>query len=230
MHFAYIDDSKGDRSVCYSAIVIPAQSWNSALASLIEMRRQMAATDGIFIRKELHATEWVGGRGRIARDFVPKAARARLFRFVMQTIADLPNVCIFNAYAHKSQEERLFDRLLNRIHINMQKQNSQAIIFSDEGKNYDAMLRRLRRFNPVSFRGRPTRNDPLDRIVEDIVYRDSAANYFIQCADFCAFSLLRHKQPTANVVKYGLDNAFLELKPVLVTQANYRDPMGIITA
>lgn len=230
MHFVYIDDSKGERQVCFSAICIPAPSWNDALDRLVEMRREMWASDKVYIRKELHATDWVSGRGRVSPSFIPKAARARLFRYVLSGIAQLPNVQIFNAYAHCTQEDRVFEYLLNRIHINMQYHNSQATIFSDEGKNYDAMLRKLRRHNVVSFRGRPQRNDPLDRIVEDIVYRDSARNYFIQCADFCAFSLLRHKRPTDKITKYGLADAFLLLKPALVTKANYRDPLGIIYA
>lgn len=230
MHFVYIDDSKGERHVCYSAICFPATSWNDALNQLIGVRREMWHSDKIYIRKEIHATDWLGGRGKISPEFVPKAARARLFKFYLDGIAQIPNVQIFNAYAHKTQEERLFDRLLNRIHINMQYHNSLATIFSDEGKNYDAMLRKLRRINYVSFRGRPARNDPLDRVTEDIVYRDSAKNFFIQSADCCAFSLLRHKHPTHRLTKYGVDQAFLRLEHVMVKNANYRDPHGIIYA
>ena len=230
MHLVYVDDSKGDRTVCFSAIAIPVTSWNDALNHLIRLRREMFATDGIYITKELHATDWLGGRGNVARSFVPKGARARLFKFMMGGIADLPNVQIFNACCHKSQEELVFERLLNRIHRNMQAHDSHALIISDEGKNYDNMLRRLRRVNFVQFRGRPARNDPLDRIVEDISYRDSQRSYFIQAADFCAFSLLRHKHPTRTIQKYALQDAFRLLDNVLVRKANYADPLGIIYA
>lgn len=230
MHLVYVDDSKGDRYVCFSAIAIPVASWNDALEHLIRLRREMFASDGIYITKELHATDWLGGRGSVASRFVPKAARARLFKFMLDGIADLPNAQIFNAYGHKTQEERLFERLLNRIHINMTAKESHALIISDEGKNYDFMLRRLRRVNFVSFRGRPARNDPLNRIVEDISYRDSARSYFIQAADFSAFSLLRFKHPTPNIEKYGLAQAFRILDRALVKNANYQDPLGIIYA
>jgi hypothetical protein len=210
----------------------------ASLDHLIGMRRAMRASDGVFNSIELHATDWLGGRGNVAPAVVPKGARARLFNFALSSIALMPGVQIINAHAPKAQEMRLFERMLTRIHKNVSNAGSRAIIFSDEGKNYDALLRRLRRFNPIPSHfgswagGKPTVNVPLERILEDVVYRDSSRSYFVQAADFCAFSLLRYETPTPKITKLGVHKSFEILKRVLVTQAFAADPkkLGIVRA
>ena len=227
MHFVYMDDSKGDRHVCFSAICFPAVAWSDALDHIIGLRRQMNKSDGIYMTKELHATEWLGGRGHVAPHSVPVGARARLFDFFLTGLTFLPSVQIFNAYAHKSQEERVFERLLNRIQANMEDRSDQALILSDQGKSYDFMLRKLRRINYIPSRFGGSRNVPLSRIVEDIIYKDSASSYFIQAADFCAFALLRFKHPTERLSRYGIDQSFRLLERALVKNANRADSLGL---
>src|ERR1700675_1030860 len=100
-----------------------------------------------------------------------------------------------------ARDERLFDFLLNRIVTNMRKSGSHALLIADEGKNYDWMLRKMRRVNYIPSRygawysGDFTKKIPIDRIIEDISYRDSARSLFIQAADFCAYALLRSERP-----------------------------------
>ena len=236
MHLVYIDDSGDNQTICFSAICFPAQDWQTALAHWNAMRKQMRDSDGIYMRKELHATEFVGGQGRIAKHFVPKGARGRLFNFVVSSIALLPNVQIFNACSVRGRHEQLFRNLLTRIDTNMRKSGSYALIFSDEGKDYNAMLRRMRRYNPVPSRygrwpdGNPYKNIPVDFIIEDINYRDSARAPFVQAADFCAYSLHRKEKPLASKTRLGIDLAFPMLDAVLVKAANAADPHGIIRA
>ena len=142
----------------------------------------------------------------------------------------LPNVQIFSAHSPFDAEEQLFERLLNRIQMNMSISGSRALIISDNGKNYDKMVRRMRRFNFIPSRFGGARNVPLDRIIEDIVYRDSAKSFFIQAADACAFSLLRFRKPTPKALKYGFNQSFLLLDRSLVKSANRSDPYGIVRA
>jgi hypothetical protein len=120
--------------------------------------------------------------------------------------------------------------MCNRIQTNMEKQKSRAIIISDEGKNYDGLVRRMRRYNPIPSRFGGVHHCPLDRIVEDLVYRKSERSLFIQAADFCAYALLRMEAPTPSIRTRGLEDAFLELKPVLERRAYAKDPrkLGII--
>ncbi|MCB1534847.1 MAG: DUF3800 domain-containing protein [Rhodoblastus sp.] len=230
MHLVYIDDSKDGRDVCFSAIAFPAADWIAALEHLTGLRRAMRASDGIYVTKEMHATDWLAGRGHIAPFFVPKGARARLFDYFLTGITMLPNVQIFSAHSPFDAEEQLFERLLNRIQMNMSISGSRALIISDNGKNYDKMVRRMRRFNFIPSRFGGARNVPLDRIIEDIVYRDSAKSFFIQAADACAFSLLRFRKPTPKALKYGFNQSFLLLDRSLVKSANRSDPYGIVRA
>lgn len=218
--------------------MIPADQWLKCLDHLIGMRQHMNASDGIYTSIELHATDWLGGRGRVARHEVPKGARMRLFDYALSAIARMPNVDIFNASDRMANEQRLFERLIQRIDNTANYRNSRAIIISDDGKNYDGLLRKMRRFNyiPSAYGTWPTgsftRNMPVSSVIEDIVYRDSSKSYFIQAADFCAFSLLRYEHPTQRARVMGYDRSFDILKPSLFTKAFAKDPkkLGIIRA
>jgi hypothetical protein len=233
MHLVYVDDSKDEKSVCFSAIVIPATLWLEALDHLIGVRQVMKASDGIYTRVELHATDWLGGRGSVAPHTVVRMDRMRLFNFVLSAVVRLPGVDIFNAHGAKASEETLFKYLIQRIQNTMDRRGDQAIIISDEGKTYDHLLRKMRRNNyiPSAFgaweTGSFTKNIPAQNLVEDIVYRNSAKSLFIQAADFCAFSLLRYENPTAKAKTMGFDKSFEILKPALFTKAFARDPRGL---
>ena len=236
MHIVYIDDSKDLQLACFSALIIPAGRWPDALDVLIDLRRDMKRTDGVFVRKEIHATEWNAGKGQIAPRRISKQRRARLFDRYLDGITRIPGLQIINAAGPCAQEERLFERLLMRIQVNMEKSNSRAVVFSDEGKNYDSLLRKMRRVNYVPSKfgawenGKSKKNIVANRINEDIVYRDSARSFFIQAADCCAYALLRYRNPVPSKTALGLDRSFLILESVLVKQANARDPFGIVTA
>jgi Protein of unknown function (DUF3800) len=116
--------------------------------------------------------------------------------------------------------------------------SGHALLIADEGKNYDWMLRKMRRVNYIPSRygawysGDFTKNIPIDRIIEDISYRDSARSLFIQAADFCAYALLRSERPIPSKTKRGLDQSLFILEPIMVKAANSRDPrrLGIVRA
>jgi hypothetical protein len=233
MHIVYIDDSKDAELCCFSALLIPAEQWRNSLEVLLEARRAMRDTDGIYITKEMHATDWVGGRGNISKNVVPKGARARLFRFYLERIAGLPGLAIINACGPIKKEYDLFQRLMNRVERNMKSNDSRCVILCDEGKSYDFLLRKMRRFNPIPSQmgqwqdGSASQNIVVERIIEDIIYRNSERNFFIQAADFCAFSLLRFERPTEKAIKYEIHDAFMILESVLVKQAFAKDPKGL---
>jgi hypothetical protein len=138
MHLAYIDDSKDNRFACFSALLIPADRWRESLDHLLGVRSMMKVSHGIYTRKEIHATDWNGGKGRIAPNFVNKATRAVLFDFFLAGIAMVPSAQLINAAVPPSEENRAFEWMLNRINVNMTKAGSRAVIFCDQGKSFDA--------------------------------------------------------------------------------------------
>ncbi len=216
MHFVYIDDSGDDHLSCFSALIKPADQWRESLLHLLGVRRQMRDSDGIRIQKELHSTDWNGGKGDLSGYPVSKQRRAELFDFFLSGVALLPGAQLINAAVPFGEQERAFEWLLNRVQSNMKKAGSQAIIFCDEGKSYDHIRRKLGVFNhiPSKFQswsvGSESKNIPADRILEDIVYRDSEKSILIQAADACAYALLRRERPISSKSALGLDKSFFD--------------------
>jgi hypothetical protein len=251
-YLAYIDDSRDEKIACFSAIVIPALDWPQVLDDIIDFRRELKKSDGIRVKKELHASDFVAGRGDLGA-IVTKARRAGIFEETLDFVASRPRLKILNACVPRACEEMAFERLIQRLQVHMEKKNTlylegpdagrqpdpdaQVIVIVDQGKDYTGIVRRMRRHNYIASRygswypsGAKAQNIPITRIVEDLVFRDSRQSALIQLADFCAFALLRFENPIASRTKYGLDKAFLRLERVLEKRAFGGDPrrLGII--
>lgn len=236
MHFVYIDESHEGGLHAYAALLIEAANWRACFDAIQAYRRELKASDGIYIRKELHAWKFVSGRGKISERIVTKGRRCDIFRETLHRITGLPGIRLMNCV--DADPLQGFERLLNRINRNMQAAKSHAVLFCDEGNEvaFTRMVRKMSRYNPVQsmFRrweetGEATKNIPTQLILEDPVFKKSEESYFIQLADFCAYALLRKEVPLASKVAYGLDeNAFAILHPICVLEAHPRDKYGII--
>ena len=236
-HLIYIDDSKDEVIGTFSALAIRIDAWQETFQAVRRYRKDLKVSDGIYVYKELHAWKFVSGRGNISDHIVPKGRRCQIFKDTLQMVSDLPGARLFNAVYSTKNEIRAFERLMNRIHRTMVSWGSYAIIICDEGKEaaYTRLTRRMKVYNPIPSQygvwldsGSPTRNIPIDRIVEDPFFKDSEKSYFVQLVDFCAYSLLRRERPLPSKTRYGLDTAFGALDPILVKEAVARDPEGII--
>lgn len=237
MHLIYIEDSGDEHLAIFSALAIPVEQWRDCFARIKEFRRNLKQTHGIYVYKELHAWKFVSGRGHIADRVVTKSQRAAIFAQALDVIAQLPGAQMFNACFPQGRTNWAFERLVNRIERTLVTWGSHAVLFCDQGKesDYTRLVRRMNVFNPIPSQfgtwkdtGASYRNIPLQRIVEDPVFKRSDQSYFIQLVDFAAFSLLRRERPTPKLQRYGLDTAFTRLQPILITAANRRDPEGII--
>lgn len=237
MHLIYMDDSRDEKFCVFSALAIPENCWQDAFAQVRQFRRNIKKTDGIYVYKELHAWKFVSGRGKISDRVVPKGRRYQIFKETLEMIASLPGVRLFNAVFPAKEDERAFEWLLNRIQRAMETLNSRAILICDTGKEaiYTRLARRMHVHNPIPSKfgiwqdtGSKAKNIPIDRIIEDPFFKKSDHSYFIQLVDFCAYALLRRERPIPSKNKYGLDQAFQLLQPILVLEASKRDPEGII--
>lgn len=236
MHFIYVDDSGDEKTRAFSALAVPESEWKATLAGIKEYRRELKRKYGIYVTAELHATDFVGGRGRIAPTDVPKGLRCHIYRETLKAISSLPGIRLFNAIAPKAHEKLIFERLLTRINNTMKAWGSNAVIIHDEGKDYTYMVRRMGIYNPIQSKfgtwpnGKTFKNFPLIRVLEDIIFRDSADSYFIQFSDFCAFSLFRNEFPLQSKLKYNIHTAFDELKGICTPECFGKDhrQLGII--
>lgn len=237
MNLLYIDDSKDEKISIFSALSIPENNWRECFKAIRNYRRQLKASDGIYVYKELHAWKFISGRGDVSDRTVTKSRRCEIFIETLRVITTLPGIQIFNTVFSPKDDEIAFERLLNRINRTAKAQGTNAILICDQGKEaaYTRLRRRISRFNPIPSKfgvwidsGETHKNIPINNIIEDPIFKDSKQSYFIQLADFCAYALLRRENPIPSKSYYGIDKAFDQLKPVLMLGASKKDPDGII--
>lgn len=110
MYLAYLDDSRDEKLAVATALVIPADRWNDAFAAVRAWRRTLKAGDGIFVYRELHATDFVAGRGRVAPKVVGKFRRSQIFGEALDLVAALPGAHLFNCIANHNEEDLAYER------------------------------------------------------------------------------------------------------------------------
>ena len=237
MYLFYIDDSADGHYYTFSAIGIPDNHWRDVFGKIAEFRSKLKADHGIYVRKELHAWKFLSGRGRPSREFLSLEKRAEIFNQCLLFLVSLKpyEIMLFNV-ALKNQDWA-FERLLNRINRTMEKIDQRALLICDEGKDstYTAMVRRMGAYNPIPskfggwrYEGASSKSIPIDRIIEDPVFKPSHRSTLIQLADFCAFSLLRHDLPTDRMKALGVHESFKLLEPICFKAANPKDQYGVV--
>ena len=228
MHICYLDDSGDARVRAFSVMSVPVLQWHQCFQHIKAYRSLLKENHGIYVTKELHATEFVGGRGKIALKTISKQDRVAIYNASLSQVARLPGVKLFNAIAPKHAEYTLFERLLNRINRTMEAWDSHALLISDEGKDYNKLVRKMGVYNPIPSQfGGYTRNITLTRIVDEILYKRSQDSHFIQIADFCAYALLRSEVPLPSKDALGLNRSFDRLNSLCQTQCFRNDPRGL---
>jgi hypothetical protein len=126
----------------------------------------------------------------------------------------------------------LWERLIQRIDKTIREDNfpdagpaeHAMLIVDGANPSLRATLRKMRRFNVIGLHG----NQPLLRIVEDPVERDSRHSYFIQAADVNAFFLYQREAPNRFIVARGARLAYQDLDPVICRHVNTWDAFGVI--
>lgn len=235
MYLVYIDDAYRKGYYCFSALAIHDGAWRDAFDRIKQWRHRLRDTQGILVHKELHAVELVAGRGRISSTTVGKWHRCGIYKSGLALLTTLPTAKVFNACSSWSPEQS-FERLLNRINRTMQAWNDRAILICDEGDEpgFTRLARKMHVYNPIPSQfgawqdGKRARHIPIERIVEDPIFKKSNRSYFVQLADFCAYAILQKENPHPARKRYGLHESWQITRPLFVTQASPRDPDGII--
>lgn len=228
MHLLYVDESYERPTTTTAAIAVPAESWRKVFERIKRWRHELKETDGILMRKELHATEFVAGRGNLGPRTVGKFRRSQIFYSAFVMMNSMPELRVFST-CRNDHPEWAFGRLLTRIHRTMETWNSHALLICDVGNEaeYVKQVRKMSVRNVINV-GPYSNNVRTTRIIEDPFFKSSDKSYFIQLADFCSYALLRREKRLPSKDKYGIHRAFDELKDVVVREVAPRDPMGII--
>lgn len=235
MWFAYIDESKDSgRFYIYTALVTNGEKWPSTFEKVKAFRRQLKAEHGIFMGHELHAWKFAAGKGQVADHPILKPERAEIFRKVMRFIAECQSFVVVSSC--NTNEQYAFERLMNRINKTAESRKQNVLLFFDQGEEAEITrrIRRMRVHNPIPSKfggwietGKTAKSIPLSNCVEDPIFKDSKASYFIQLADFCAYALLRMECPIASRTALGYDKMYDELRPATRRITNQADPRGM---
>lgn len=234
MWFAYLDESKEDNKFyVYSALIVESDNWNLVFDHIKAFRQGLRKRHGIYMRQELHAWKFAGGKGQIADRPIKKPDRAKIFEETMKFIANPKLFKIISSV--NSDEFRAFDRLINRLNRTAEANKTNAILICDEGQEaqFTRRLRKMRVHNPIPSNrgtwdtGASTKNITTDRVIEDPFFKDSRSSYFIQLIDFCAYALLRSERPLKSRTDLGYDKMYDLLKPITLSINNAKDPRGL---
>lgn len=277
VRYFYVDESYDRQKFCLTALSIRHSDWRECFERVHQFRKELKAKHGLYIRKEIHASDFVSGRGQVADRVIGKHERAIIFHALLGLVASLPRVWLFNVCldspGRRDVELDAWERLLNRIErttramdereqdirakliatlseklgaplskdlkVRLISYTPRAMILADEGREREitTIFRKMNVYNPIPSKyggwgpeKARSKNIPLQRIVEDPVFKNSKASFFIQLVDCCAWALLKRETlPTSNVSKYGFDKAFdSHLKGICYTPASPHDPLGIV--
>jgi hypothetical protein len=249
----YVDGS-GDSGIVGSpspyftltGLVIHELRWKEALDELTDFRRRIKDKYGFHLREEIHASEFICRGGRFRR--IPKHERLAIIRLHANQLSTMTYMNLINIVVIKHDKSADYDvfgmawtALVQRFSNTMERHNfpgptnpdDTGILICDNTDNdkVRAVLRKMRRYNPISHDsdfGPGYRDVPIRIVIEDPNFRDSADSYFVQAADTAAYLLYQHVKPNRYMkIKRG-DKYFRRLQPILCLHASRDDPYGIV--
>jgi hypothetical protein len=131
VRFFYVDESYDRAKFCLSALAIRHSDWRECFEEIRAHRLQLKRDHGILLRSELHANDLVRGRGRLGDQVVTKWTRNRIFFGMLQTLARLPGVMLFNVCLPNrglaDAQMTAWDRLTNRIERTMREMENREL-------------------------------------------------------------------------------------------------------
>lgn len=119
VRFIYVDESFDAKRFCLSAFLIRHSEWRECFDLVRQHRILLKRDHGIRIREEIHAAEFLAGRGNVSDQIITKHQRSRIFEGLLRLVAQLPEVMLFNVCLnqadHKDAQLAAWDRLINRL-------------------------------------------------------------------------------------------------------------------
>jgi hypothetical protein len=105
--------------------------WDECFRMIRDHRRELREKHGLFMTKEIHAREFVAGRGRVSDRIIGKYQRSQIFLGLLQLVARLPEVQLINVCLekcnHKDPEMDAWNRLVNRVERTMKEFDDREV-------------------------------------------------------------------------------------------------------
>lgn len=133
VRYFYVDESWDDEKFVLTAISFRHSDWHICLKRVQAHRVALRDEFGMFRSKEIHARDLVAGRGMLSKKIIGKNVRSRIFRGLLELIATMPNVMLFNVclpqHGKKETEAKAWDRLINRIErTTLEYENKEIVL------------------------------------------------------------------------------------------------------
>jgi hypothetical protein len=189
----YIDDSGSEQTntAVYAWVELLVPSWREALRGWLDWRHELYRSVGIPADFELHATKFLGGRGRptgTSWDEV-KSYRAPVMADALRTISALPGLCTGAVFRRTTSRGREYHA-------------SKADAYAALVRVLDARLTAAGEFGLIVMDGDGT--DPSYRVahrdlklatrsvIEDPLFQGSHHSQWVQMADLVAYTAYMH--------------------------------------
>jgi len=214
MYLAYIDDSGdpgplGSTSFALACVLVCDEDWLGTLYELIQFRRGLRQIFGVPVSAELKANIVIRGKGPLKPLRLSDPKLRRIFNLqlrVQPTMGTTHSFAIVinkqahysSPQAHHSVESRAWEYLLQRLERFSTLNEVAVVIIHDDGRNplYRGLARKWRRFGSAgSHYGTGSLLRPFTGLLDDPNPRDSRSSYFLQLADFAAYSAFRKVYP-----------------------------------
>lgn len=263
MHLVYYDESGDDGFIKFSApifvltgIYIYKDNWRQTYQEIYSFRKTIRNTYGFLLKAELHTKFFLMNKGGYRNLNICTDDRMAIIEEFCKLISKLPIKCINVVINKKEVKKRPFDVLdaamdwsINRIENDIRYNHSSSckyLLISDEGRlsKMRRTARRIQQYNPIKlcYSGQ-SQNRRIERVIEDILPKNSQESFFIQIADLIAFivyvySLVKYdlapiSRQLPRTLTYEKLQEWLEIiNPILNLEANkrasFRDKYGIV--
>ena len=183
MRLVYVDDSGNADLTLYALIEVQPWQWSAALGSWLTLRRDLRDEFSIPVRKELHAVDFLAGRGNPSLDNGWNrwsAARLPVGRRIVSTLASLP-IRWRVIYGPGRSRKRTYRAALENLQTDLVSNEEFAVVMID-GDGTDPTYIDAHRALALHTR----------RVVEDPWYQGSHSSQWIMMADWVAHLAFQH--------------------------------------
>ncbi|MEU1713548.1 DUF3800 domain-containing protein [Micrococcus luteus] len=212
----YIDDSGAERDglIVYGWIECRPERWRHALRTILQLRKGLYRDHLVPPARELHATEFINGRGRIStRDDVEdktewKTLGRDVARACLEMLAGCEDIRIGAVYRqttakgsdfHK-EKGRVYQELLEMLDAQHRAEDSYVLVGMD-GNGDDPIYREAHRALALDTR----------HVIEDPMFHDSKQSQLMQMADLVAYTVFCHlNRHKGNEFAWGWYEQYLE--------------------
>lgn len=186
MRLIYIDDSGSPQAhtTVFGWVETQAENWRAVLRIWLDWRHELHRTTGISSGFELHATSFLGGRGRPTGTNwdLRKVHRVEVVEQALRTIGSIPGLntgAVFQRSetvkgSHKSET---YARLVNSIDERLTREGDFGIIIMD-GDGTDPTYRVPHRALTLATRS----------LIEDPLFQVAHSSQWVQMADLVAYT------------------------------------------